>query len=271
MFLTDEDLKFYQQHGYLFLSNYFSSAEIELLRSEIPSLIQKDNVGRVFEKSGKTVRALHGSHARNRILSDLTRLPRLVQPAIQILASQVYVYQFKINTKASFSGDSWPWHQDFIFWAEEDGMLAPRALNILIFLDEVNQFNGPLFLIPDSHREGKIQVGARGDGWEANVSADLKYVLPHQTVTELVHKHGIIAPTGAPGSVLLFHPNCIHGSANNISPFSRNIVIITYNSVENVPVKTENRRPEFLVSRNCLAIEALHKDALEEPRLMQSV
>ena len=262
MVLTDEQLSFYKHQGYIFLSNYFSHTETEILKAQIPKLIQNDKIGRVLEKSGETVRALHGSHTRNSVLNNLTKLPRLIEPAMQILESQVYVYQFKINIKAAFSGDVWPWHQDFIFWAEEDGMLAPRAINILIFLDEVNEFNGPLFLIPGSHHEGKIQVQPQGKGWEANVKADLKYVVPNLIVAELVKKQSIVAPKGAAGSVLFFHPNCIHGSTNNISPFSRNVAIITYNSVENVPLKTENQRPEFMVNRDCKSIEALSNDIL---------
>lgn len=267
MSLTDEQLSFYQAQGYVFLPNFFSDGEIQVLKAEIPGLLQNDEIGKVLEKSGKTVRGLHGSHTRNSVLNNLTRLPRLIEPAMQILESKVYVYQFKINTKAAFYGDGWPWHQDFVFWSEEDGMPTPRATNVMIFLDEVNQFNGPLFLVPGSHQEGKIQVSSQGEGWEANVSVNLKYALPNHMVAELVNKQSIVAPTGAAGSVLFFHPNCVHGSANNISPFSRNVAIITYNSVENIPLKTENLRPEFLVNRDFRATEALQNDFFCEVKI----
>ena len=86
--------------------------------------------------------------------------------------------------------------------------------------------------------------------WVANVSADLKYSLAHDTVEKIVSEHGLLAPKGPAGSALFFHPNLVHGSAPNISPYDRTLVLITYNSVENIPNPVEHPRPEFLVARN---------------------
>lgn len=62
--------------------------------------------------------------------------------------------------------------------------------------------------------------------------------------------------------MLFFHPNCVHGSANNISPFSRKIAIITYNSIDNIPIAVENPHPDFLVGRDYRAIKPLPEQAL---------
>jgi ectoine hydroxylase len=43
----------------------------------------------------------------------------------------VYIYQFKINVKAAFGGDVWQWHQDYIFWRNEDGMPGTESLMLL--------------------------------------------------------------------------------------------------------------------------------------------
>ncbi|AOX00678.1 hypothetical protein BJP34_15585 [Moorena producens PAL-8-15-08-1] len=79
-------------------------------------------------------------------------------------------------------------------------------------------------------------------------------------------KYGIEAPKGKPGTVLFFRPNCVHGSANNISPFSRKIAIITYNSIDNIPdnipIAVDNPRPDFLVGRDYRAIKPLPEQAL---------
>lgn len=262
MTLTDKQLSSYKDEGYLFLPDYFSADEMDILTTEVLKLRTTEKVGKVFEKDGTSVRALHGSNERSSILSNLTRLPRLLNTAVQILESEVYVYQFKINTKAAFSGDTWPWHQDFIFWHQEDGMPSPQALNVLIFIDEVTQFNGPLFLIPGSHKEGTIQNKPKGQGWEASFSADLKYTVPNEHVTNLAKQRSLFSPTGAPGSVLFFHPNCVHASTNNISPFSRNVIIVTYNSIQNIPLNKDNPRPEFLVNQNHQALEPCLEDFL---------
>jgi len=96
----------------------------------------------------------------------------------------------------------------------------------------------------------------------SNLTADLKYALDKRTISGMVERYGIIAPKGPAGSVMFFHGNLVHASTNNISPFDRVVIIITYNSVENVPVEMENARPEFLVSRDVRPVSTLPEEAL---------
>ena len=85
--------------------------------------------------------------------------PRLVEPLKQYFGEDVYVHQFKLNAKAAFEGDVWQWHQDYGTWARDDGMPQARAMNIAVFLDEVMPINGPLLLIPGSHKQGVFDAG----------------------------------------------------------------------------------------------------------------
>jgi ectoine hydroxylase len=225
---------------------------------------------RVVEDSG-AVRSVYGSHTTNELLGRLSRHPKIVGPAEQIVGDAVYIYQFKINAKVAFSGDVWEWHQDYVFWLKEDGMTAPRVTNAMIFLDEVNEFNAPLILIPGSHKEGVIDVSASAEAmaagrdagreWLPNLTAKLKYTLGKETVGELVSKYSMAAPKGRAGSVLFFDSNLVHGSANNISPFDRALVLITFNSVSNAPVLNDKSRPDFLVSRESRPLAALAEGA----------
>jgi hypothetical protein len=259
MHLTPEQLQCYEQEGLLYLPNVFSGNEIGTLLDETHSIAQIEHPSRVLEKDSRTVRALHGSHLTSPLMARLVRIPRLLHPAEQIVGGPAYVYQFKINFKAAFGGDVWKWHQDFIFWRKGDGMREARCVNLMIFLDEVTEFNGPLMLIPRSHRHGMIDVEAArgGGGWQDNVAADLKYSLDREAIAKLVAEGGIIAPKGPRGSVLLFHPNLAHASAPNLSPWDRTMLIVTYNSVANVPVPPGEPRPEFLVSRDTRPLVAM--------------
>ncbi len=63
-------------------------------------------------------------------------------------------------------------------------------------------------------------------------------------MTKLVDKGGIVAPTGKPGGLLLFHGNLVHGSAGNITPYPRKIVYLTLNAVSNYIRKPT--RPEWI-------------------------
>ena len=269
MAITEEQLKAYEDTGLLFLPNCFSSAEVDIMKAELPRVFADPTQRKVMEDGGRDVRSVYGAQFSSHTFQRLTRHARIAKPAMTILGGDVYVYQFKINAKAAFGGDIWEWHQDYIFWQKEDGMPAARAANVIIFIDEVNEFNGPLFFIPGSHKEGVIEVPARepeqevrydkqgNPGWLSN---KLKFALDRETVAQRITRHGIVAPKGPAGSVLFTHPNIVHCSPNNMSPFDRVVAIITYNSVENIPTE-QNRRPEYLSSRDLTPVVPLPEDS----------
>jgi ectoine hydroxylase len=271
MKLTPEQLQSYENDGFLCLPSWFSPAEVERMRAELPGLFAEDSERRVVEKGSQVVRSVYGSHRTNDVFRRLAHHPRLVEPAMQILGRQVYVYQFKINAKIAFLGDLWEWHQDYIFWQREDGLRQPQLVTVSVFLDDVHEFNGPLLFVPGSHREGVLdppRVGGVPEGyeespeWIASLTANLKYSIGRETLARLVGRTGIVAPKGPAGTLLLFHPNVVHGSVPNMSPFDRQIALVTYNSVENLPVSQENPRPEFLVSRDFTPVVPLTDNAL---------
>jgi ectoine hydroxylase-related dioxygenase (phytanoyl-CoA dioxygenase family) len=272
MKLTATQVQNYIEQGWLFIPVFLSKEEIEIIRAEISALISSDAPGSLLESDKRTVRALHGCHLNSSILRCLTMHPKLLEPSKQLLGSEVYVHQFKVNLKAAFSGDIWRWHQDFVFWHEEDSMPVPRVVNVVLFLDEVNEFNGPLYLIPGSHQYGTLseEVHPKNDDsadqsdWSFNFSADLRFTVNNAIVDSLVREKGIVAPKGPVGSLLFFHSNLVHGSAPNISPYARNLIITTYNSVENLPqpLTGVKGRPEFLVSRDYTPLKSVAEDAL---------
>lgn len=270
--LTPEQLARYRADGYLLLDRVFAADEIGVLRAELPREFAVDSPRRVIEKDTAIVRSVYGSHTANIVFADLARHPRLVTPARQIVEDDVYVYQFKINAKAAFRGDVWEWHQDYIFWRNEDGMPAPAVVNAVLFLDDVTEFNGPMYVVPGSHHAGVVEQDAAGDdpgnadetqpAWINNLTARLKYSLTPETIAEAVGRSGICAPKGPAGSVLFFDANLLHASPTNLSPFSRAVCIATYNSISNIPRPVGEPRPDFLVSRSHAPIATVDDDAL---------
>ncbi|NEQ39037.1 MAG: phytanoyl-CoA dioxygenase [Okeania sp. SIO3I5] len=272
MQLSSEQLQHYQDRGYLFLPNVFDRAEVEVMKAELPAVYGENSLGKIVEEDGKTVRIVHGSHTKSDVFKRLSQHPRIIDPVMQILESAVYIHQFKISAKVAFEGDIWQWHQDYVYYKEEDGIPEPRIVNTAIFLDEVNEFNAPLMLVPGSQKEGLISVFTEeeqhnqyqdGPSWISRLTSKLHYIINKETLEKLVKQYGIVAPKGAAGSVLLFHPSCVHGSGANMSPFDRALVIINYNSVENTPkIPIKEQRPEFLASLNYTPIEPLSDEVL---------
>jgi ectoine hydroxylase len=258
----------YKRSGFLLLEGCFSGRELAVLRENVPVALAARGEETVLEDSGEAVRSVYGLH-RGGVFSLLARHPRLVEAARALLGGDVYVYQSKLNCKSPFVGDVWEWHQDYIYWRNEDAMPAPRVLTAAVFLDDVDEFNGPLVLIPGSQREGVLPCrdpdGASPAGapaWRTHVSARLKYAIDRGVLTDLAGRHGLHAPKGRAGAVLLFDSNLAHASAPNISPFCRSLVLYTYNHVDNAPPRAALRRPEFLVSRDERPVEPVADDAL---------
>ena len=164
-------------------------------------------------------RTAFAAHTYNEAFRLLGTHPRLIEPVEQVFGEKLYMHQYKINAKAAFEGDVWQWHQDYGTWARDDGMPKPWAMNIAVFMDEVMPING---LIPRSHRHGVLAAGHD----EETTSYPL-WTLDQQTVTRLAQEGGIVAPTGKPGGMLMFHGNLVHGSAPNITPYPRRIVNLT--------------------------------------------
>src|ERR1700747_2854485 len=219
MKLTAEQIKTFDEQGYVFFPNCFADEEVAVLRSEADKIFRSNRQEVWREKTGAP-RTAFAAHSYSEVFRLLANHPRLVEPLQQLFGEGVYVHQFKINAKAAFEGDVWQWHQDYGTWARDDGMPEPRAMNIAVFMDEVMPINGPLMLVPRSHKQGVLAAGHD----EETTSYPL-WTLDKKTVIQLVNEGGIVAPTGKPGSVLMFHGNLVNGSAPNTTPYPRRIEI----------------------------------------------
>ena len=254
MRLTDEQLKTFDDEGFVFFPNCFSEEEVELLRIEAETILKTERQEVWREKSGAP-RTAFAAHTFNEAFRLLAHHPRLVEPLRQLFGEDVYVHQYKINAKVAFEGDVWQWHQDYGTWARDDGMPLPRAMNIAVFLDEVMPINGPLMLIPKSHQHGTLAAGH-----DKQTTSYPLWTLDNDTVTRLAAEGGIVAPTGKPGSVLMFHGNLVHASPPNITPYPRKIVYLTLCAVSNHITKFT--RPDWIAHRDFEPIKPVEDDAL---------
>jgi ectoine hydroxylase len=155
-----------------------------------------------------------------------------------LLGGDVYIHQSRINYKSGFSGKEFYWHSDFETWHVEDGVPAMRMLSFSITLTPNTACNGPLMIIPGSHRQFLSCVGATPENNHVRSLRRQEIGVPdEENLSRLVEENGIVAPTGGIGSVTVFECNALHGSNSNITPLARSNVFIVYNSVENTPVE----------------------------------
>jgi ectoine hydroxylase len=160
MKLTAQQVAQFDRDGYLFFPSLFTPAEIGVLTEEVPRLYAMPPPR---ERSREGQRCGAHEFRRPHVLEAFREDSRAIRawsiPVVQIFGEKVYMHQFKINGKAAFDGDVWQWHQDYGTWKNDDLMPEARAMNVAIFLDEVNEFNGPLMFIPGSHKQGALPAG----------------------------------------------------------------------------------------------------------------
>src|SRR5919201_904651 len=189
MKLMPEQIAQFDRDGYLFFPRLFTTEEIRVLLDEVPRLYAQQRPENVREKGSDAVRTNFAAHMYSYPFAKLARHPRMVEPVMQIFGEPVYMHQFKINGKMAFEGDLWQWHQDYGTWKNDDLMPEARAMNVAIFLDEVNEFNGPLMFIPGSHKLGVIDAG-----YDVTTTSYPLWTINHETIRKLVERGGREAP-----------------------------------------------------------------------------
>lgn len=250
---------FYSQNGFILIKRFFTEKETSVLREkaeewkEQSRYLDADEV--IREKESEEIRSIFDIHRNHQFFKQLSRDPKLLAVVKQILGDQVYIHQSRINYKPGFTGKEFYWHSDFETWHAEDGMPQMRALSCSIWLDDNYSYNGPLMVIPKSHKYFISCVGETPDNHYKQSLRKQEYGVPDKnSLTWLIQQNSRIeVPEGPAGSILLFDSNLMHGSSSNITPYPRSNVFFVYNSVENrlvEPFSGKRPRPEFIASRD---------------------
>ncbi|WP_269498247.1 ectoine hydroxylase [Castellaniella sp. S9] len=255
--LDPAQLQAYERDGFIVLPEVFGTDEVQALRDEVDALCRDPSVQAseevIREPGGDALRSIFRIHEIGRLLADLPRDPRLLDVARQILGSEVYIHQSRANMKPGFEGREFYWHSDFETWHVEDGMPSMRALSCSVLLTDNEASNGPLMLIPGSHRQF---VSCVGETPEDNYRSSLRRQdigVPDPVSLRLLADgggiHAVVAPAG---SVVFFDCNVLHGSVGNLSPWPRNNAFMVYNSVHNTlvdPFHGMKPRPSHIAAR----------------------
>lgn len=214
--------------------------------------IDQDYVIRELERG--EIRSFFHVHDYNPVFKSLASNPKIARMAEQILGSMVYIHQSRINLKPGFHGKEFYWHSDFETWHVEDGMPLMRALSCTISLTENTEQNGPLLVIPGSHKQFISCVGETPENHYKKSLRKQEYGVPDEAlVKQMADENGIVSLTGKPGSVVLFDCNLLHGSNSNITPNPRSNIFYVYNSILNIlrdPYCNQAPRPEHIAARN---------------------
>jgi ectoine hydroxylase len=256
--LTRAETNAFEENGYLILKGVFSPAEIAALQQESARMrsgeaqLDSDNV--ITEPGSNEVRTVFRLDEQNALFDRLARDKRIAGRVSYLLNDDVYLHQSRLNYKPGFTGKEFYWHSDFETWHAEDGMPRMRAISASVLLTDNDALNGPLMLMPGSH---KTYVACAGETPENNHATSLKKqeigVPSHESLSKMAEAQGIDYASGRAGTVILFDCNTLHGSNGNITPFPRSNAFFVYNAWSNKvvePFAAKAPRPAFLSSRD---------------------
>lgn len=257
--LTPLQCRQWRDQGFLLLPDLLSGHDVEILQMEAARL-QADRKllgldSAIRESNGDDLRSLFQPQQHSKVIDGLLRDDRLLGIAEFLLDSTVYVHQSRINYKPAFRGGGFYWHSDFETWHAEDGLPAMRTLSMSILLTDNTPANGPLLLVPGSHRWFlSCTEPTPADHFRSSLR-EQRVGIPDETHIASLARDGISTAIGHAGTVVVFDSNTLHGSGNNISPWPRSNLFLVYNSTENLPNAPycgRPPRPPFVAERHHL-------------------
>jgi ectoine hydroxylase-related dioxygenase (phytanoyl-CoA dioxygenase family) len=169
------------------------------------------------------VRRIKKPHAVHPVFGEFMRSPRLLAVLSALLGpSGVRLHGSKLNLKSPEFGSPVEWHQDWAFYPHtNDDVLAVGVL-----LDDATPENGPLLVLPGSHT-GPTYDHHGTDGHFCGAMVPGRDGLDYGSALPL------LAPAGA---CSFHHVRTVHGSAQNRSVKSRNLLLYEFAAADAFPL-----------------------------------
>ena len=238
--ISATDLAHYRQHGYLVVPDVLDEATVEALRRELAQILEgaRDVSAHTdvydlepgHRPDAPRVRRVKTPHKFFDGFKRLYRHPTLVGILQALLGPAVRLHGSKINLKAPHYGSPVEWHQDWAFYPHtNDDLLA-----VGVMLDDAISDNGPLLVVPGSHRGPTFDHHAEGYFCGAVDPA---------TVKDEIAK--AVPLTGRAGSMSFHHVRLLHGSAQNVSKLPRALLLYEYGAADAWPLMGVKDLAEF--------------------------
>ena len=229
--LTDDQVQFYNETGYLVLERHLDMAVVQDIRDEIARLEARaadmtESDDRLDLEDSHTsdaprVRRIKLPHTQSDVVKKLLYSDRILGPIRDLIGPNLRLHTTKLNMKSAEYGAPIEWHQDFAFYPHtNDDVLA-----VGIIIDDMVSKNGPLMVYPGSHK-GPIH-NHHADGVFAGGMSLSAAGLRAEDAVEL---------TGPAGSISIHHGRIVHGSARNTSDRSRRLMFFEMMASDAFPI-----------------------------------
>jgi len=176
------------------------------------------------------VRRIKMPHKHFPFFAQLTRHPRITGILTQLIGPDVRLHGSKLNMKSAGYGAAVEWHQDWAFYPHtNDDVLATG-----LYLDDCDIQNGPLLVLPSTHKGPVYDHHANGY-FVGAIDPEIKAV-DYSRAVPLV---------GKAGSMTIHHARLVHGSALNTSSQPRRLLLHEYTAADAWPLMGVGNFEEF--------------------------
>ncbi len=222
--LSEEQVAFYRERGYLAGVRILDEAQIAILREELAAFFQPDHAGRELwheyhaNESADPNQVLFHALGAWRIspgFHDLLWHPAFTVPASQLLGGAVRFWHDQLFCKPARHGGVVAWHQDYSYWTRTQPM---AHLTCWIGLDNSTLNNGCVHYVPGSHRWNLLPI--------TGLAGDMQAIREVLTEEQWEQFQNPVAVELKAGEASFHHPLMVHGSFANQSSQSRRATVI---------------------------------------------
>jgi len=230
--ISDKDVEFYRREGYLVVPDVFSPEETEALRRTTDEMVAAatdlDAHNNIYDledshrRGNPRVRRIKTPHLFHPTYAAASRNPKVIEILQKLVNPSLRFDTGKLNLKAAGYGAPVEWHQDWAFYPHTNDDLAAVG----IMMDDMEEENGPLLILPGSHR-----------GPTYDHHADGRFCGAMDLDTSDVDFSKAVPLLGKAGSISIHHVRVIHGSATNVSNRPRRLLLYQYTAADAWPLK----------------------------------
>ncbi len=230
--ITEPDVALYREQGYLVVADVLGRAEIEELRQVTERFVEdarsRTTHDEVYDLEDShsarepRVRRIKTPHQWHEAYARMVAHPRILEVLKRLWGPSIRFDVSKLNLKAAGYGAPVEWHQDWAFYPHTNDDLA--AVGIMV--DDVDDDNGPLMVIPGSHL-GPIFDHHDERGFFCGAIDPARGELDFSRAVKL---------TGPAGSITVHHARTVHGSATNTSGRPRRLLLHQYRAADAWPI-----------------------------------
>lgn len=233
--LSDAQRDFYAENGYLMIENAVTPDQLDRLRAITARLIdasrtvsESDDVYDLDKGHGPDsprLTRIKIPHKQDPYFWEVLRNSTMTQVLNDLLGPDTTILTSKLNTKAPGGGRAVEWHQDWAFYPHTNDDLLAFGL----MLEDVDEANGPLMVIPGTHR-GPVLDHTSNGVFAGAINPD----------DPAFDREKIVTLTGKAGSMTVHHARLLHGSAPNRSDRARMILFYECASADAWPLLGAN-------------------------------